>query len=180
MRRTTYISALATALALGACDSATDPATSAAINDDYALVMFGMPGAALESTLGPQTDARPFDGRRGWPRLPDELALTDEQRAEIQALREAFRTEHQEDLEALRAVFVEARTAREGGATREEVRAILEGGREIAVSLRDDVFALHEAIKSVFTDEQLAWIIANRPRPPRELGDRRPRLPFRR
>jgi hypothetical protein len=175
MRRTTYVTALAAAISLGACDNATDPATSAAINDDYALVMFGMPGAALESTLGPQTDARPFDGRRGWPRLPDELALTDEQRAEIQALREAFRAEHQEALDALRAIFVEARTAREAGATRDEVRVILEDGSDIALSLRDDVIALHEAIKSVFTDEQLAWIIANRPRPPRELDGMRRR-----
>ena len=157
------------ASAFAACsnDSGTDP--TAASEDDYALVVFGASGYALESSLGPQ-GGRPFDGRTGGFRLPPDLALTDEQRAEIAALREEFRIEHQETLDALRAIFEEARAAREAGATREEVRAILDDGRDIAQALRPDVEALHEAIFGVLTDEQQEWIETHR----RGMGGRGP------
>lgn len=168
---------LVASLVLAGCsgDRSTGPNNGTASEDDYALVMFGPMGAALETTLGPQASDRPFDGRSGWARLPEELALTDEQRAEIQALREAFRTEHADELEDLRAIFQEARAAREAGATREEIRAILVQGREIAMGLHLAVFELHQAIKGVFTAEQLAWLEAHRPWPPRDLDGRRRR-----
>lgn len=153
------------AAALAACSNDDPVSPTSEIDDDFALVMFGESGAALENTLGEQRGA-PFDGRTACAALPDELALSDEQRAEIAALREAFRTEHQAELDALRAIFEEARAARRAGATREEVRSILETGRGIAESLHDDVQALHEAIRAVFTDEQLAWIDSHRRRPP--------------
>jgi Spy/CpxP family protein refolding chaperone len=163
--------AAAAALVIAACsDSGTNPAP--ADEDDYALVMFGAPGSALENTLGPQ-HGRPFDGRTGFRRLPDELALTDEQKEAIAALRAEFAETHADELEALRAVFEEAREAREDGATREEVRAILEEGRPIGEALREDVRELHEAIFAVLTDEQREWLEAHRPPHPRQLGPRR-------
>ena len=173
MRRKTLAAAMVASLALVACSNdATSPEDSA-VADDYSLVMFGSSGAALETTLGAQS-GRPFDGRSGAPRLPEELALTDEQKAEIEALRAAFKTEHQTELDALHAIFEEAKAAREGGATREEVRAILDEGRPIGEALREDVQALHEAIRAVLTAEQQAWIEAHRPAPPHDL-DGRPR-----
>jgi Spy/CpxP family protein refolding chaperone len=173
MQRLTQAAMLVVAAAAFAACSNDEPVSpQPAIDDDFALVMFGESGAALESSLGPQ-GGRPFDGRTAGPPLPDELALTDEQRAEIAALRAAFRTEHQTDLDALRAIFEEARAARAAGATRDEVHAILEGGRDIAGGLREDVQALHAAIRDVFTADQLAWIEANRRRPPGGLGPRR-------
>jgi hypothetical protein len=164
----------AAVLVSGACsDSPTMPAGDA---DDYSLVMFGEAGAALEGTLGPQ-GGRPFDGRTGAPHLPEALALSAEQRSQIEALRAEFRTEHEAELDALHAIFDEAHEARDDGATREEVRAILEGGRDIGESLREDVQALHEAIKDVLTDAQRSWIESHRRPPPHGraglLGPRR-------
>lgn len=165
MRRLTFGLAMATTLVLAACsDGPTNPSDDAS-EDDYALVMFGGAGASLESSLGPQ-GSRPFDGRTAAMMFPPALRLTDEQRTEIQGLRAAFRTEHQADLDALRAIFEEARAAREDGATREEVHAILEEGRDIAASLQDDVEELHQAILGVLTDAQRAWLASHpRPRP---------------
>jgi Spy/CpxP family protein refolding chaperone len=155
---------LAAALLVAACDSGpTSPPSAAALSDDYALTMFGEIGTALEGTMGTQPTFRPFDGRSAFRHFPDSIALTDEQRAEMLALRQAFRAEYEDELNALRAIFLEARAARLNGATREEVRAILEQGREIAEVLRPALAALHEALWEVLTPEQQAWLIAHRP-----------------
>lgn len=162
MLRQLLVPTLAATLLIGACTES--PFGSTAIDtEDYALVMFGEVGAALEGTMGPDAGAQPFDGRSMRPQFPDSIALTDAQRAEISALRSAFRSAHQDELDALRAVFEQARQARLGGASREEVRAILQTGRPIAEALRPDVIALHEALRAVLTDAQRAWIAANRP-----------------
>lgn len=157
--------ALASTVLLAACElPPTGAGSRAELADDYALAVFGEPGTALEGTMGPQHGPRPFDGRTGRPTLPDSLALTPEQVAAMAALREAFRTEHQTELDALRAIFDEARLARQGGASRAEVRAILEQARPIALALRPAVHALHQALRAVLTDAQRAWLDANRPR----------------
>ena len=150
---------LVTAVLMG-CSSPVAPNPA----EDYSLVVFGETGVALEGTLGTQPTDHPIDGRTGTPRLPEELRLTEAQVEAIRALREAFRTTHEEQLTALREVFERARDARKAGATREEVRAILFEGREIAQSLREPVFNLHLAILAVMTPEQRNWIITNRPR----------------
>lgn len=170
MNHKLLIPALAATLALGACsDSPTEAPVGQA--DDYALQMFGEPGTALEGTFGDQPGDRPFDGRTGRPVLPDSLALTDEQRDSIATLRATFRAEHAAQIDALQAIFEEAREARQAGASREEVREILLEGRLIAIDLRFDVIALHEAIWDVFTEAQQRWIAAHKPRRfPRPIG----------
>lgn len=160
LRRLLLLPTLSAALLLAACDQSLTG--TSAVTDDFALVMFGAEGAALEGTMGPQ-GAQPFDGRTNRPVLPDSLALTDEQRAQMLALRIAFRAEHQAELDSLRLIFMQARQARLGGATREEVLAILQTGRPIAEALRPDVIALHQALRAVLTDAQRAWLDANRP-----------------
>jgi len=156
--------ALAATLFVSACDlSPTAPASAALGSDDYALVMFGEPGASLEGTMGPDGSPKPFDGRTGRPVLPDSIALTPEQIAAMQALRDAFRADHQAELDALRAIFEEARAARIAGASHEEVRAILMEGRPLADALRPDVQALHAALRALLTDAQRAWLDAHRP-----------------
>lgn len=165
MLRRMMIPAVAAMLALTACQmEPTNPGGSTLLADDYALAMFGEAGTALEGTMGPQGGMHPFDGRSGRPELPEALRLTEEQRAEMLALREAFRAEHADELEALRAIFQEARIARQSGATRAEVHAILVQGRPIAQALRPAVFELHQALRAVLTDAQRAWLEANRPR----------------
>jgi Spy/CpxP family protein refolding chaperone len=164
MRSVSRISLLTALLVVTACELPTGSSSSAIGEGDYALVMFGEPGASLEGTMGPQSGPRPFDGRTGRPPLPDSLKLTDEQHASIDSLREAFRAEHQTTLDSLKAIFEEARAARLAGATREEVHAILLTGRPLADALRPDVQALHEAIRAVLTDAQRAWLDAHRRR----------------
>jgi len=167
--------ALAASLVLAACDNGPTDVT-ANDTDDYALVMFGEAGTALEGTMGnPPPAGGHFDGRTGWARLPDSLALTQTQIDAINALRAAFRTEHQAQLDSLRNIFAAARTARLAGATREEVRAILEQGRAIAQALRPDVVELREAIRAVLTEAQRAWIDSHLPRRfPRPIAPGRP------
>lgn len=169
MLRRSVLPTLAAFLVLAACAESTLGTTSA-VNEDYALVMFGAEGAALEGLMGPQSGPRPFDGRTARPQFPDSIALTNEQKAEAHALREAFRTEHQTSLDSLRAIFEAARAARDSGATREEVRAILVTGRPIAEALRPDVRALHVALRAILTDAQRAWIAAQIR--PRDFGPR--------
>ena len=164
MFRRLLLPALATTLVLGACaDSATAPAATTTYEDDYSLVMFGEVGAALEGTLGTQPTTQPVDGRSWFGRLPDSLALTAVQRTAIGSLRAAFRQNNAPALDSLRAVFVQAREARRGGATREEVRAILVTARPIAEALRPQIVSLHLATWSVLSAAQRAWLIANRP-----------------
>ena len=161
LRRLTVIPTLMAALVLAACAEAPTGVTTR--TDDFALVMFGEAGEALEGTMGEQDGAGPFDGRSIRPVFPDSLALTPEQRAQMLELRIAFRAEHEPQLDSLRNIFQQARLARLEGATREEVRAILETGRPIAEALRPHVIALHEALRAVLTDAQRAWLAANRP-----------------
>lgn len=165
LRRLMMVPTLAAALVLTACEKSPTGA-DAATSDDYALLMFGEAGASLEGTMGAQHRDGPFDGRSGGPRLPDALALTAEQRAAIEALRTAFRTEHAAELDAMKAIFERARAARLAGATREAVHAILAEARPIGLSLREDVWALHLAVRAVLTPAQLAWIAAHRPQMP--------------
>lgn len=149
---------------LTACASPVAPTIPA---EDYSLVVFGETGAALEGTLGEQHRGHPTDGRTaGFARLPDSLKITATQAAAIKTLRDQFRQTHQEQLVALRAVFVQAREARRGGATREEVRAILLEARPITEALREPTRRLHIAIFAVLTPAQRNWLITNRPRPP--------------
>lgn len=175
MLRKLMAPALAASLVLAACDSS-PTGVFADDTDDYALVMFGETGSALEGTIGsPPSAGNHFDGRSGWAPLPDSLALSQAQRDSINALRAAFRTENQTALDSLRSIFAAARTARLAGATREEVRAILVTGRPIAQALRPDLEALRAAIRAVLTEAQRTWIDANRPRRfPRPIAPGRP------
>lgn len=167
LRRLALFPALAATLVLAACGES--PTESTALTDDFALVMFGEQGSALEGTMGTQEGA-PFDGRTQRAIFPDSLRLTDEQRAQMLTLRMAFRADNAAQLDSLRDIFREARLARLEGATRAEVRAILETGRPIAEALRPEVQALHEALRAVLTDAQRAWLDAQRR--PRRFGPR--------
>jgi Spy/CpxP family protein refolding chaperone len=131
---------------------------------DFALVAFGEAGAALEGSMGPQ-GPRPFDGASlGLERLPPHLALNPDQRRSIGQLRSDFHATYAEPLEALGEIFRRAWAAREAGADRKAVRAILQEGRPLVQQLREPVRALHAATVALLTVEQRAWLEANRPR----------------
>ena len=164
MLKRLLVPVMAVSLTLGACVEGSVAPASSVLEQDYALLVFGETGQALEGTMGPQDSTRPYDGRTGRPPLPDSLKLTDEQKAEIAALRTTFREAHAEELAALKAIFEEARAARVAGATREEVHAIIAEGRPIAEALRPAVHELHFKILNVFTEAQRAWLFQHRPR----------------
>jgi Spy/CpxP family protein refolding chaperone len=174
MLKRLFVPMIAASVLLGACgESPTAGTAAAADTDDYALLMFGEAGAALEGTLGPQEGTHPFDGRTYRRPFPDSLQLTDEQRARMDSLRTAFREEWADELDALRAIFEEARAARAAGATREEVRAILLEGRPLGLAIRAAVWELHFQLLAVLTVEQRAWLATHRPRHmPRPLAPR--------
>src|SRR5690606_27583102 len=82
--------------------------------------------------------------------------LTAEQKADIQALYDAFRNANQADLEAVRAALEAARAARQAGATRDEVRALLDPVRPAMERLRAAGDQLRADIAAVLTAEQRA------------------------
>ena len=169
-RLTRTIPVLAATLLLGACDMLPTGSNEVALAEDYALVMFGEPGASLEGTLGPQSPRHSTDGRSGRAPLPDSLALTQVQKDSIDVLKAAFKTANAESLAQLKAIFDEAKAARQAGKTRDEVHAILATARPIRDALKPAVEALHAAIRAVFTPAQRAWLEANRPPMPGGLG----------
>ena len=138
------------------------PTETTAPVEDYSLVMFGESGAALSGMMKPQSETEPTDGSTAF-RLPPALALTQAQFEAIKALKNAFHAEHETQLQTLHSIFEQARTARQAGATREQIRVILEQGRPIAQSLREPIMQLHLAIFAILSPEQKAWLIAHRP-----------------
>ena len=111
MIRLRHLSLIALALGLAACAESSTAPTVTSTDDDYALVMFGEIGSALEGTLGTQSGTQPMDGRSWFGRLPDSLALTAVQRTAIAGLRASFR---QNNAAALDAAWWERRDARRG------------------------------------------------------------------
>jgi len=162
MLRKVLAPALAATLLFAACDKSPTGVTAASATDDYALLMFGEAGSALEGTMGPAPAGMPFDGASAYHRLPDAIALTPEQIAAIRALREAFKADHAAEIATLREIFMRARAAREAGATRDEVHAILMEGRDTAIALRPYVIALREGIWDILTPAQREWLFTHR------------------
>lgn len=142
------------AVSLAACSNETT-----APADDLAIDA-GLFGTALTQTGG--YDARIYQDRL-FNALPDEIALTSEQRAKIRSLTEAFIAATKSDREALGAILKQAHDAARAGKTRAEVRAILEQGASIRQRLHDAEKKLVADIQAVLTAEQKAWLAAHRP-----------------
>ena len=82
--------------------------------------------------------------------------LSDAQKAAIRALESDFRENNEADLDALKAIFEEARAAAQAGKPREEIAAILAKAAPIARRLAEARRELHEDILEVLTPEQKA------------------------
>jgi len=152
LRRATLFASLA--LVASACHKkdTTEPTysdTSISLVPDYAL------------SLATSVDA----GGIGGAQLPDNLALTTEQKAAIAALHDAFKAATAADVAALQALESQARAAKQAGKSPEELRAILQQGAPILARLAVAFATLQAAIWQVYTPEQRAWIEAHRPRP---------------
>lgn len=145
-----------TALALAACSGdSTAPGTP-----DDSLLEAGAFGTALTATGGYDAD---LYQNRLINALPDSLKLTDDQRAKIRSLVEAFYQATKADREALAAILREARDAVVAGKTRAEVEAILAKGTDIRRRLMAAEAKLKADIDAVLTAEQRAWIQAHKP-----------------
>ena len=92
---------------------------------------------------------------RGQPSCSD-VRLTEEQKTRITALIAAFQTAHQADLDAIKAVFEEARAARQAGATHEQISAILQKARAPMERVRAAQHQLDADIRALLTPAQLA------------------------
>ena len=90
------------------------------------------------------------------PRPCNAAPLGESQKAEISALISAFELANRADIDAIRAAFVEARTAHQNGASRDEIREILEAVRPAMQRVRAAEATLKIAILAVLTPEQRA------------------------
>lgn len=149
MRRILAVAALGIA-SLTACSKETvAPADFVELDAD---VTFLVPDYALSA-------ASVVDGAGiGAARLPRALQLTDEQKAEIAALHEAFREDHADEIAELHAIEEQVRELRRSRGSREEIRALLAQAKPILGQLVADFAELRRAIWNVYTDEQKAWI----------------------
>jgi Spy/CpxP family protein refolding chaperone len=87
---------------------------------------------------------------------PENVQLTEDQKTQITALVVAFELAHRADLQAIKEVFEAAREARQAGASREEIAAILAQAREPMQRIREAQAALEAAIRALLTPAQLA------------------------
>ncbi len=142
------------AVSLAACSSETT-----APADDLAIDA-GLFGTALTQAGG--YDARLYQARL-FNALPDEIALSDDQKAKIRSFVEEFNAATKSDREALGDILKQARDAARAGKSRAEIQAILEQGAPLRRRLHDAEKELVASIGSVLTAEQKAWLNAHRP-----------------
>jgi Spy/CpxP family protein refolding chaperone len=148
---------LLSALTLAACSSdSTAPDPDLNPND----IAIGAFGTAFTTTGAYDADLYQLRLANG---LPDELRLTDAQKAQIKALVDAYLAATKADREALTAIIREAVEAIMARKSRDEVRAILERGAPIRARLAAAEAALKAAIDAVLTPEQRAWLASHRP-----------------
>lgn len=143
------------ALSLAACSNDTTVPDVADIAVDAAAF-----GTAL--TLNGGYDAGLYQDRliNG---LPDDLKLSDDQKARIRSLVEAFEASTKADREALAAILREARQAIQDKKTRNEVQEILRKGAPMRDRLAAAEKKLVADIDALLTPEQRAWVLAHKP-----------------
>lgn len=154
MRRLALVSLAALSIAACSGDS------TAPDSLDVTLLDAGAFGTALTTTGG--YDAGVYNDRLV-NALPDSIKLTDEQRAKIKALTEAFLAATKSDREALNAILREAKQAVEAKKPRSEVEAILAKGLAIRLRLAAAEAKLKADIDAVLTAEQREWIRTHQP-----------------
>jgi LTXXQ motif family protein len=162
--------ALGSTLALSACGGsdngplgvrdAQSIATLAARNDSLELAMAAVAGAT-RGAAGDSASVRTPPVRdlefAQWP-FPASLELTDRQKAQIRALRQAHADAIASDLAAMKRIAEEARAAKAAGKPAAEIERILAQGKPIAERLASAERRLTTAIEDVFTPEQKRWL----------------------
>ena len=136
-------------LALAACSSdTTAPVANLVAEDGIDLVQ------DLEVSSASVVDRAGIGGSE----FPDSLKLSAEQKAQITALHDAYKTANKADFDALKAIEAELKDARKAGKPRADLDAILRKAEPIVARLRAAFAKLQVEIKKVYTAAQLAWI----------------------
>ena len=156
-----WMAVIGAALIAGACTNDTTGL------DDTAAQLDEMADYAYGATRVGDRGSNPFLERLA--QLPAELALSADQRSQIDALVAQFVAASTADRAALAALLEQAAAARQAGQTREQVAAILAGGTAIRERLHQAERELHSAVTAVLTPAQRAWL-TGRTSTPREPG----------
>ena len=144
---------------------------AACANDATAPRVQPAPENSLTATSGTAIGPWGF-GRRGFGmagalfgarRLPDNLKLTDAQRAQIKSLMTSFRAAHQPELAAMQSAMKEARAARLSGATPDQRRALFAKTAPQRQQLMAANKQLYAQIQQVLTPDQRTWLASHRP-----------------
>ena len=98
-------------------------------------------------------------------RLPANLALTATQKQAIEGYVKSFQESTKTDRQALVALLKQARDARQAGATKDQLKAILQQGKPIRDRMQPARQQLQQQIEGVLTADQKAWLAANAPKP---------------
>ena len=154
MRRIAFMTIAA--LSFVACSTETTAPTSSDLSIDA-----GAFGTALTVVGGYDSDVYQTRLANG---LPDSLKLSADQQAKIKALSEAFQAATKADREALGAVLKEARDAKKGGTSKDEVGKILAKGAAIAARLATAETKLKSDIDAILTADQRAWLASHQPK----------------
>lgn len=177
MKLLRWIPMVAGAALFAACTQPTAPRLDDEISAvDPVVVMFsatqGLPGGPIGERNGPPfmgglpfagAPASATDGRGPGAAFPDNLKLTDAQKAQIAALVAAFTAANAADLAAMKAAHEAARAAHMAGKSREDIKAILDKAKAAVDRVRAAAQALHTAIANVLSAEQRAWLDAHKP-----------------
>jgi len=143
-----------------AADDSANVASLSARNDSLERAMAGVANGTRDVGRDTATVRTPTvrDAEFAqWP-LPASLALTDRQKAQIRALRQAHADAIAADLAALQRINDEARAARAAGKSVAEVERILAQAKPIIERLANGERRLAAAIEDVFTPEQRRWL----------------------
>ncbi len=133
---------------------------------------FGRGGPPPDGAARPDSTAPHGRGGRGGrgmrpagcpPFFPDSLALSPTQSQQIVALRATFRQQNAPAFTQLRAISDSARAAMNAGATRDQMRAIMEQAKPINESLRAGSQQVQSQVEALLTPGQLAWMKAFHP-----------------
>ena len=138
---------------------------STASNTDSRLAEDLLLGVGTTTAAQQLRGGGPPDISRLFRNAPDSLKPTVAQTASITALQTAFETANAADLALLRQLHDSAMTLRRGGAKREAVRAVLVVGDAARQRLRAAQDVLRDAIETLLTTAQKAWLKDNLPSP---------------
>jgi Spy/CpxP family protein refolding chaperone len=96
-------------------------------------------------------------------RLPDNLKLSDSQRAQIKSLVSSFRTGHRDDLKSLAASMKQVRAARLAGQTTDQRRALFAQTAPARQRLIAAGKQLTIDVQQVLTADQRSWLASHHP-----------------